>query len=120
MRYDLEKIERKFRACFRLSTPKECASSGFILSDGSVIPILGHERACESMGLGLAMVIEAGLCRYLIRTGQQGEIGAFEYYTLTPKQKIAIRGILKAGEFYTVVTTKTTTDRNRPIRSISF
>ena len=116
----LEKIEKKFRASFRLGTPRECGSSGFILSDGSVMPILGHERACEQMGFGLATVIEKGMCRYLIRTGQQGEIGAFEYYTLTPEQKTAIRGILKAGEFYTVVTTKTTIDRQRPIRSLNF
>ncbi len=117
---NLEKIERKFRASFRLASPRECASSGFILSDGSIMPIIGHERACENLGLGLAMVIESGVCRYLIYTGQQGEIGAFEYYKLTPEQKTAIRSILKAGEFYTIVTTKTTTNRNCPIRSINF
>ena len=117
---NLEKIEKKFRSKFRLGTPSECGSSGFILSDGSVMPILGHERACESMGSGLAAVIKSGMCRYLIRTGQQGEIGAFEYYTLTPEQKTAIRKILKAGEFYTIITTRTVVNRQRPIRSISF
>lgn len=120
MSYDLEKIEKKFKAKFRIETPRECASSGFILSDGSVMPILGHEQACEQLGLGLAMVIKAGMCRYLLRIGQQGEYIALEYYTLTPEQKTAIRGILKAGEFYTVITTKTTTNRDRPIRSINF
>ncbi len=117
---NLEKIEKKFRASFRLGTPRECGNSGFILSNGSVMPILGHERACDDLGFRLTKVIESGMCRYLFRTSQQGEIGAFEYHNLTPEQKTAIRGILKAGEFYTVVTTKTTTDRNRPIRSIQF
>ncbi len=117
---DSKRIEAKFKKSFRLGTPRECGSSGFILSDGSVMPIMGHERACEQMGLGLAMVIKSGMCRYLIRIGQQGCVGAFEYHDLTPKQKTAIRGILKAGEFYTVVTTKTTIDRHRPIRSINF
>ena len=117
---NLEKIEKKFRANFRLETPRNCASSGFILSDGSVMPILGHERACESLGFGLAIVIEKGMCRYLIRTGQQGLIGAFEYHTLTPEQKTTIRSILKADEFYMVVTTKTTINSFRPIRGIQF
>ncbi len=115
-----KRIEAKFKKSFRLGTPRECGNSGFILSDGSVMPILGHERACEQMGLRLAMVIKYGMCRYLIRTGQQGEIIALEYHTLTPEQKTAIRGILKAGEFYTVITTKTTVDRHRPIRSLNF
>ncbi len=117
---NLEKIESKFKKSFRLGTVRECGSSGFILSDGSVMPILGHERACDDLGFKLAKVIESGMCRFLIRTGQQGEIGAFEYHNLTPEQKTAIRGILKAGEFYTVITTKTTIDRQRPIRSLNF
>ena len=117
---NLEKTERKFRAKFRLGTPRECGSSGFILSDGSVMPILGHERACDDLGFKLAKVIESGMCRYLFRVGQQGEIGAFEYRILTPEQKTAIRSILKAGEFYTIITTRTTIDRQRPIRSIPF
>lgn len=117
---NLERIEKKFRSKFRLGTPRECGSSGFILSDGSVMPILGHERACEQLGFGLTVVLRLGMCRYLIHTGRQGDIIAFEYYILTPEQKIAIRGILKAGEFYTVVTTKTTINRHRPIRSLNF
>ncbi len=115
-----EKIEAKFKKSFRLGTPKECGNSGFILSDGSVMPILGHERACESMGSKLADVIKAGMCRYMFRVGQQGNVAAFEYHALTPEQKTAIRGILKADDYYQVVTTKTTTDRNRPIRSLNF
>lgn len=117
---NLEKIEKKFRASFRLGTPRECGNSGFILSDGSVMPIMGHERACQDMGCKLAEVLEVGMCRYLFRVGQQGNVAAFEYHALTPEQKTAIRGILKADEYYTVITTKTTIDRQRPIRSISF
>ena len=117
---NLEKIEKKFRAKFRLGTPRECGNSGFILSDGSVMPILGHERACESVDHKLVEILEAGMCRYMFRVGQQGNVAVFEYYVLTPEQKNAIRGILKADDYYTVVTEKTTIDRQRPIRSLNF
>ena len=117
---NLEKIEKKFRANFRLGTPRDCGHSGFILSDGSVMPILGHERACQDLGCKLAEILEAGMCRYMFRVGQQGNVAAFEYHTLTPEQKIAIRGMLKADDYYTVVTEKTTIDRVRPIRSLNF
>ena len=117
---NIEKVEKKFKASFRLGTPRECGNSGFILSDGSVMPILGHERACQDVGCKLAEVLEAGVCRYMFRVGQQGNVAAFEYSMLTPEQKTAIRGILKADDYYTVVTTKTMIDRVRPIRSIQF
>ncbi len=117
---NLEKIEKKFRANFRLGTPRECGNSGFILSDGSVMPILGHERACESLGYKLSEVLEAGLCRFLFRVGQQGNIAVFDYYMLTPKQKNSIRGMLKADDYFSVITTKITIDRMRPIRSLNF
>jgi len=117
---NLEKIEKKFRASFRLGTPRECGNSGFILSDGSVIPIMGHERACNEIGCKLAKVLEVGVCRYMFRADRQGNIAVFHYYILTPEQKNTIRGMLKADDYFTVVTEKTTIDRMRPIRSLNF
>lgn len=120
MSYDLEKIENKFRASYKLNNACECGSSGFILSDGSVIVTTDHNAACKTIGCKLSRVLEAGICRFMFRIGQQGNIAAFEYHVLTPEQEITIRKMLKVDDYYCVVTTKMTTNRDRPIRSISF
>ena len=117
---NLEKIEKKFRASYKLNNSCECGSGGFILSDGSIIATTDHNAVCKIIGCKLSKVLEVGICRFMFRIGQQGNIAAFEYHTLTPEQKTAIRGVLKAEEFYTVVTTKTTINRQRPIRSLNF
>ncbi|KKL17709.1 hypothetical protein LCGC14_2482890, partial [marine sediment metagenome] len=107
---NLEKIEKKFRAGFRLGTPRECGSSGFILSDGSVIATTDHNAACKTIGCKLSKVLEVGVCRFLFRIGQQGNVAVFEYRNLTPEQKIIIRKMLKNDDYFTVVTEKTTTN----------
>lgn len=119
---NLEKIEKKFRKNCRLGTACESGSSGFILSDGSVIPMAGqtHDNICKNMGLKLADALEAGICRYLFRVGQQGNVAVFEYSFLTPEQKNAIRKMLKADDYYMVTIMKTVIDRHRPIRSLNF
>ncbi len=117
---NLEKIEKKFRANYQFSNARESGSGGFILSDGSVVATTNHAVCCERMGMKLADILEVGLCRYAFRVGQQGNVAAFEYYNLTPGQKNAIRKMLKADDYYTVVTEKTTIDRIRPIRGLNF
>ena len=117
---NLEKIEKKFKAQYRIANPKTPGSGGFILSGGAVVPTSNHAAACESIGYRLDVVLEAGLCRYMFRIGIQGNVAAFEYHLLTPEQKITIRKILKNDDYYTVITEKTTIDRIRPIRSLSF
>ncbi len=117
---NLEKIEQKFKANYKFSNARESGSGGFILSNGSIMPTTNHERTCENMGYKLAEVLEAGLCRYLFRVGQQGNVAAFEYHNLTPEQKITMRKMLKTDDYYTVITEKTVIDRIRPIRNIQF
>lgn len=116
----LERIEAKFKAKYRVANPRTPGSGGFILSDGAVVPTTNHASACDNIGCKLDAVLEVGLCRYMFRVGQQGNVAAFEYHTLTPEQKNAIRGMLKADDYFTVVTEKTTIDRQRPIRSLTF
>ncbi len=117
---NLEKIEQKFKANYKLGNARESGSGGFILSDGSIIVTTNHAACCEKMGMKLADVLEAGICRYLFRVGQQGNVAAFEYHNLTPEQKITIRKMLKTDDYYIVVTEKTVVDRIRPIRNIQF
>ncbi|KKN48394.1 hypothetical protein LCGC14_0653410 [marine sediment metagenome] len=117
---DLEKIEKKFRANYQFSNARESGSGGFILSDGSVMPTPNHERTCKNMGTKLADVLEVGVCRYMFRIGQQGNVAAFEYHSLTPEQKITIRKMLKNDDYFTVVTEKTTTNSFRPVRNLNF
>ncbi len=117
---NLEKIEKKFKASYKLNNACECGSSGFILSDGSVIATTDHNAACKTIGCKLSRVLEAGVCRFMFRIGQQGNIAAFEYHVLTPEQKNAIRKMLKVDNYYTVVTTKTTTNSFRPVRNLNF
>ncbi len=117
---NLEKVEQKFKANYKFSNARESGSGGFILSDGSVIVTTNHAACCEKMGMKLANVLEIGICRYASHLAFSGNVIAFEYSVLTMKQKNTIRKILKTDDFYTVVTTKTTTNRNCPIRSIQF
>lgn len=117
---NLERIEAKFKANYKLNNACECGSSGFILSDGSVIKTTDHNAACKTIGCKLSKVLEEGICRFMFRIGQQGNIAAFEYHTLTPEQKNTIRKILKSDDYYTVITEKTVIDKMRPIRSIQF
>ena len=90
---NLEKIEKKFQANYKSGNARESGSGGFILSDGLVIPLRSgrHEVACNGIGTKLADVLEIGVCRYMFRIGQQGNVAAFEYHSLTPEQKITIR-----------------------------
>ena len=119
---NLEKIEKKLKASYKSSNAHESGSGGFILSDGLVIP-LGHGRhevTCNGMGTKLANVLKAGICRYMFRIGQQGNVAAFEYHNLTPEQKITIRKMLKNDDYFTVITEKTTTNSFRPVRNLNF
>ncbi len=119
---NLEKIKKKFRANYKSGSARESGNGGFILSDGLVIP-LGHGRhevACNGIGTKLADVLKAGICRYMFRIGQQGNVAAFEYYSLTPEQKITIRKMLKNDDYFTVITEKTTTNSFRPVRNLNF
>lgn len=116
----LEKIEAKFRKNYNFGNARASGSSGFIMTDGSVCATTNHAKACECMGMKLADVLEAGVCRYLFHVSYSGSVAAFEYHLLTPEQKTTIRKMLKTDDYFTVVTEKTTTDRQRPIRSIQF
>lgn len=117
---NLERIEAKFKAQYRVANPRTPGSGGFILSDGAVVPTTDHNATCKTIGCKLAKVLENGICRYVFRVGQQGNVAAFEYHMLTPEQKNTIRGMLKADDYFTVITEKTTIDRQRPIRSLNF
>ena len=115
-----EKIEKKFKASYKLNNACECGSSGFILSDGSVIATTDHNAACKTIGCKLSKVLEVGVCRFLFRIGQQGNVAVFEYRNLTPEQKIIIRKMLKNDDYFTVITEKTTTNSFRPVRNLNF
>ncbi len=117
---NLEKTEKKFRANYQFGNARESGSGGFILSDGSIVVTTNHAACCERMGMKLADILEVGLCRYMFRVGQQGNVAVFEYYNLTPKQKNTIHKMLKANDYYIVVTEKMTVNRNRPIRGLNF
>ncbi len=117
---DLERIEKKFRANYKFGNARESGSGGFILSDGFVMPTSNHEHTCKNIGMKLADVLEVGVCRYMFRVGQQGNVAAFEYYNLTSEQKITIRKMLKNDDYFTVVTEKTTTNSFRPVRNLNF
>ncbi len=117
---NLEKIEKKFKSNYQLSNARECGSGGFILTDGSVIATTNHAASCERIGCKLDKVLEAGVCRFMFRIGQQGNVAAFEYYVLTPEQKVTVRKMLKADDYYMVVTTKTTINSFRPVRNLNF
>lgn len=117
---DLERIEKKLKASYRTGNARESGSGGFILTNGSVIATTNHDKTSGQIGCKLADVLKAGICRYLFRVGQQGNVAAFEYHVLTPEQKTTIRSMLKADDYYMVVTTKTTVERNRPVRSLNF
>ncbi len=117
---DVEKIEKKFRAQYRVANAKAPGSSGFILTDGSIIVITNHMKACELIGCNLGNALEAGLCRYASHPSAGGNVIALEYTTLTMEQKDSVRKILKADDYFKVITKKTTIDNNRPIRSLNF
>lgn len=95
-------------------------SGGFILSDGMIVNASNHDGLCKSIGCSLQDAIQSGLCRFASHTGQQGKIIAFEYCKLTVKQKVAIKIMLKLQDYFTVVTTKDTVSKFRPIRKITF
>ncbi len=117
---NLEKIERKFKAQYRVANAKTPGSGGFILTDGSIIVTTNHMKACEVIGCDLGNVLEVGLCRYASHPSAGGNVIALEYTALTMKQKDSVRKILKADDYFKIVTKKTTIDRNHPIRSLNF
>lgn len=116
----LEKIEKKFRSNYQFGSARDSGSGGFILSDGSVVATTDHTSCCKRLGFKLADILEAGICRYMFRIGQQGNVAAFEYSTLTPEQKTTIRKMLKVDDYYCVITTKMVTNSFRPVRNLNF
>lgn len=117
---DAEKIEKKFKAQYRVANAKTPGSGGFILTDGSIIVTTNHMKSCELIGCKLDDALNAGLCRYAMHPAFGGNVIAFEYGTMTMEQKDSARKMLKADDYFKVVTKKTTVDRNRPIRSLQF
>jgi len=115
-----EKIEKKFKAQYRIANAKSPGSGGFILTDGSIIVTTNHMKACELIGCNLGDALGVGLCRYASHPAAGGNVIAFEYAAMTMQQKDSARKMLKADDYFKVVTTKTTVDRNRPIRSLNF
>ncbi len=116
----LEKIEKKFRAQYRVVNAKTPGSGGFLLTDGSVIPTTNHMKACKMIGCKLEDALNVGLCRYASHPSVGGNVISFEYNVMTIEQKNSARKMLKADDYFKVVTKKTTVDRNRPIRSLNF
>ena len=118
----LTKIEEKIVAKFvyPIVRIQDCGNAGFILSDGRIMKITNHAAVCKSVGLKLSEVIQSGVCRFMFHKGKEGQIAAFEYCSLTIQQRSTISLLLRADDYYVVVTTKNTVSRFRPIRSISF
>ena len=116
----LTKIEKKMVAKYIVSNVQDCGSAGFILSNGAIINTTFHAAACKAIGHKLSTVIRSGVCRFMFHTGREGKIAAFEYTNLTVQQRSTISLLLRANNYFTVITTKNTASKFRPIRSIKF
>lgn len=118
----LSKIEKKMLAKYQPANAQNAGSGGFILSDGSIVPTLHHAMLCRTIRLRLSIVIQAGICRFMLHKGKEDGVAAFEYADtkLTTKQKTTIRRLLRANDYYTVITIKNTVSKFRPIRNIKF
>lgn len=115
----LTKIEKKMLAEYD-TIGVGGTNKGFILSDGSIIAVADHASTCKAIGHRLSTVIHAGVCQFLLQQDKEDGIAAFEFSRLSMKQKIAISLILRANDYYVVITTRKTTSKFRPIRSIKF
>ncbi len=116
----LTKIEKKMVAKYIVSNVQDCGSAGFILSNGAIINMTFHAAACKAIGHKLSTVIRFGVCRFMFHEGREGKIAAFEYTSLTIQQRSTISLLLRANDYFVVVTTKSTISKFRPIRSIKF
>ena len=118
----LTKIEKKMVAKYVYAISDTymiyCGSAGFILSDGRIINTSDHAAVCKAIGYTLSKVIQSGICRFMFHKGKEGQIAAFEYCSLTIQQRCTISLLLRADNYFTIVTQKTTISRFRPIRSL--
>ncbi len=114
------RIEKKMTTKYMVSNVQDCGSAGFILSDGAIINTTDHAATCKTIGHSLKAVIQSGICRFMFHEGREGKIAAFEYCSLTVQQRCTISLLLRADDYYVVVTTKNTVSKFRPIRSIKF
>ena len=119
----LSEVEKKLYNRTTPHHPKEAGKSGFILSDGMFVSCTNHAALCKSIGTSLSSALRLGLCRFFSRSGLGGNVAAFEFSTLTDKQKTAIKSLLKYNDFHFVIVqgddVKDTIERlSRPVRSI--
>jgi hypothetical protein len=117
---DLKTLEAKVRSKYGQRDPRYPPKGGFILSNGMLFAVNDHAAWLKSVDCKLRKALNLGICRFFSRHSMEGSVAAFEYKKLTAEQKVTIKKILKAEDFFTVVTEAGSTTRFRPIRSFKF
>ena len=117
---NIEKVEKTLKKNYRSGNATDNGNSGYILSDGTIIPAGSHLRVCNDHGWKLPELVDIGICTYTSHAMDAHPVMFFKYTLLTPQQKATMRKLLMAADYMTVHLEKTVNNDSRPIRSINF